>query len=97
MNSSEDNYSRLEEGWRKGFSTVMPHVNSGGSSSATTAGAGNGGADDFASNDEVKVYKDEGDEEQRSSENLSEDKLGLVTETEEVSDSFWLYKIFPSL
>lgn len=44
-----------------------------------------GGGDDFASTDEVKVYKDEGDEEQRSSENLSEDKLGLVIETEEVS------------
>jgi len=38
--------------------------------------------DDLASADEVKVYKDEGDEEQRSSENLSEDKIGLVTETE---------------
>lgn len=50
----------------------MPHVNAA------------GGGDDFASTDEVKVYKDEGDEEQRSSENLSEDKLGLVTETEEV-------------
>jgi len=49
----------------------MPHVNSGGS-------------EDFFSNDEVKVYKDEGEEEKRSSENLSEDKLGLVTETEEV-------------
>jgi len=42
--------------------------------------------DDFASTDEVKVYKDEGDDEHRSSENLSEDKLGLVTETEEVSE-----------
>ena len=41
--------------------------------------------DDFASTDEVKVYKDEGEDEQRSSENLSEDKLGLVTETEEVN------------
>lgn len=40
--------------------------------------------DDFASTDEVKVYKDEGEDEKRSSENLSEDKLGLVTETEEV-------------
>ncbi|VDH94151.1 transcription factor 7-like 2 [Mytilus galloprovincialis] len=49
---------------------TMPHVNSGGS-------------EDFFSNDEVKVYKDEGEEEKRSSENLSEDKLGLVTETEE--------------
>ena len=52
----------------------MPHVNS-------------GGGDDLASTDEVKVYHDEGEveEEKRSSENLSEDKLGLVTETEEVS------------
>lgn len=49
----------------------MPHLNSGGS-------------DDFFSNDEVKSYKYEGDEEKKSSENLSEDKLGLVTETEEV-------------
>jgi len=40
--------------------------------------------DDFASTDEVKVYKDEGDDEKRSSENLSEEKFGLVTETEEV-------------
>ena len=52
----------------------MPHMSS-------------GGTDDFYSSDEVKVYKDEGnkDEEKISSENLSEDKLGLVTETEEVS------------
>ena len=50
----------------------MPHVNSGGS-------------DDFFSNDEVKSYKYEGEDEKKSSENLSEDKLGLVTETEEVS------------
>lgn len=42
---------------------------------------------DLASSDEVKVYKDEGgdDEEQRQSEHLSEDKLGLVSETEQVS------------
>jgi len=40
--------------------------------------------DDFASTDEVKVYKDEGEDEKRSSENLSEEKFGLVTETEEV-------------
>ena len=52
---------------------TMPHVNS-------------GGTDDFYSSDEVKVYNEEGEEEneKRSSENLSEDKLGLVTETEEV-------------
>ena len=51
----------------------MPHRNSG------------GGGDDLASTDEVKVYKDEGDDENRASENLSEDKQGLVLETEEVS------------
>ena len=52
----------------------MPHMSSGGS-------------EDFYSTDEVKVYKDEGnkDEEKRSSENLTEEKLGLVTESEEVS------------
>lgn len=52
---------------------TMPHVNSGGS-------------DDIYDSDEVKVYRHEGDEEneKKSSENLSEDKLGLVTETEEV-------------
>ena len=49
----------------------MPHVNS-------------SGGDDLASTDEVKVYHDEGEDEERSSENLSEDKLGLLTETEEV-------------
>ena len=48
----------------------MPHVSS-------------GGGDDLASSDEVKVYKDEGDEEERT-ENLDEDKAVLVTETEEV-------------
>ena len=52
----------------------MPHMSSGGS-------------EDFYSTDEVKVYKEEGnkDEEKRSSENLSEEKLGLVTESEKVS------------
>jgi len=43
------------------------------------------GGDDLASTDEVKVYKDEGEEdENKASENLSEDKIGLVTETEQV-------------
>jgi len=42
-------------------------------------------SDDLASTDEVKVYKDEGDDEKRSSEVLSEEKFGLVTETEDVS------------
>ncbi|XP_067937933.1 protein pangolin, isoforms A/H/I/S-like isoform X2 [Watersipora subatra] len=49
----------------------MPHV------SAT-------GPEDLASTDEVKVYNDEGEqEEQRTSEDISEVKLGLVTETEQ--------------
>lgn len=52
----------------------MPHVSS-------------TGAEDLASTDEVKVYHDEGDEqeEQRTSEDISEVKLGLVTETEQVT------------
>ncbi|CAG5135987.1 unnamed protein product, partial [Candidula unifasciata] len=55
---------------------TMPHMSSGGS-------------EDFYSTDEVKVYKDEGnkDEEKRSSENLTEEKLGLVTESEEGKNS----------
>lgn len=40
--------------------------------------------EDFASSDEVRVYKDEGEDEKRASENLADDKIGLVTETEEV-------------
>jgi len=45
-------------------------------------------SDDLASSDEVKVYKDEGDDEKRSSsEVLSEEKFGLVTETEDVRAS----------
>lgn len=44
-------------------------------------------SDDLASTDEVKVYKDEGEgeDEKRSSENLNEEKMGLLTETEEAS------------
>ena len=52
----------------------MPHV-----------GAASGG-EDLASSDEIKVFKDEGDEEEnRSSENLTDLKSSLVTEGEEVS------------
>ena len=40
--------------------------------------------DDLASTDEVKVYKYEDGDENRASENLSEDKLSIVNETEEV-------------
>ena len=60
---------------------TMPHVNS-------------SGGDDLASTDEVKVYKDEGEEEKRSSENLSEDKLGLVTETEEVRNPWTTHRVY---
>lgn len=44
-----------------------------------------GGGDDLASSDEIKVFKDEGEEEKRSSENLTDLKSSLVTEGEEVS------------
>jgi len=42
------------------------------------------GRDDLASTDEIKVYKDEGEDENKGAagENLSEDKFGLVIETE---------------
>ncbi|KAL0280875.1 UNVERIFIED_CONTAM: hypothetical protein PYX00_002040 [Menopon gallinae] len=55
----------------------MPHVSSG------------GGGDDF-SNDEVKVFKDEGEDEKRSSENLTEEKSSLIdlTESEEKTGSY---------
>jgi hypothetical protein len=43
--------------------------------------------DDLASTDEIKVYKDEGagEEEEQNLDNLNEDKIGLVNETEDVS------------
>ncbi|CAG2064008.1 unnamed protein product [Timema podura] len=55
----------------------MPHVSS------------NGGGDDLGSTDEVKVFKDEGEDEKRSSENLTEEKSSLIdlTESEEKSSS----------
>lgn len=53
----------------------MPHVSSG------------AGGDDLGSTDEVKVFKEEGDDEKRSSENLTEEKTSLIDLTEsEVSD-----------
>lgn len=50
----------------------MPHVSSG------------SGGDDLGSTDEVKVFKDEGDgeDEKRSSENLTEEKSSLIDLTE---------------
>lgn len=47
----------------------MPHVSSG------------GGGDDLGSTDEVKVFKDEGEDEKRS-ENLTEEKSSLIDLTE---------------
>lgn len=57
------------------------------SNNCVNKSSANGSAnDDMAFTDEIKVYKDEGvaDEEQSSSENLNEIKIGLVNETEEV-------------
>lgn len=50
----------------------MPHISSG------------SGGDDLGSTDEVKVFKDEGDgeDEKRSSENLTEEKSSLIDLTE---------------
>jgi len=61
----------------------MPHVSS------------SGGGDDLGSEDEVKVFKDEGEEEKRSSENLTEDKSDLIDLTEsEVRETHQL-SLFP--
>ena len=48
--------------------------------------SGSSGDDVESQEDEIKVFKYEGDEEdaeKRSSENLTEDKSSLITETEE--------------
>lgn len=61
----------------EGVTTIMPHVSS------------SGGGDDLGSEDEVKVFKDEGEDEKRSSENLTEEKSSLIDLTEsEVPISF---------
>lgn len=62
---------------------IMPHVSS------------SGGGDDLGSEDEVKVFKDEGEEEKRSSENLTEDKSDLIdlTESEVRIVSFVSYRV----
>lgn len=52
----------------------MPHV-------------GGSGGEDLASTDEIKVFKDEGEEEERSSENLTDLKSSLVTEGEKGKSS----------
>ena len=53
--------------------SIMPHANNSG-----------GGGDDLGSEDEVKVFKDEGEDErtERSSENLTEEKSSLIDLTE---------------
>ena len=54
----------------------------------------NSTGDESACTDELKVYKDEGEEEEqkKSSENLTEDKVGLVIEGEgHVSNYFFLF------
>lgn len=60
------------------FSVKMPHVSSG------------SGGDDLGSTDEVKVFKDEGDgeDEKRSSENLTEEKSSLIDLTESEVQAF---------
>ncbi|TPP63618.1 Protein pangolin J [Fasciola gigantica] len=52
---------------------------------------------EIACTDEVKVYKDEGEEEEqkKSSENLTEDKVGLVIEGEGQCILFSLPNPFP--
>lgn len=66
----------------------MPHV------SNTT------GDEDLCSEDEVKVFKDEGDEEKRSSENLIEEKSSLIDLTESevsfVHNYNYFFKYYPS-
>jgi len=64
----------------------MPHVSS------------SGGGDDLGSEDEVKVFKDEGEEEKRSSENLTEDKSDLIDLTESevrIISSSYAADLFP--
>lgn len=57
----------------------MPHVNT-------------SGGEDLASTDEIKVYKDEGEqEEQRTSEDISEVKLGLLNESERESEQVYFF------
>ena len=53
---------------------------------------------DFASTDELIIYKDEGDADDPKSglvENLTEEKLGLLTETEQVVSRAALLLDFP--
>lgn len=62
----------------------MPHVNSG------------GGGDDF-NNDEVKVFKDEGEVEKNSSENLNEEKSDLIDLTESQVSTLILILVFDEM
>lgn len=67
---SDEKADREDGGRRSRVPAIMPHVSS------------SGGGDDLGSEDEVKVFKDEGEEEKRSSENLTEDKSDLIDLTE---------------
>ena len=59
---------------------------------AVAAGGGGGGGDELGPGDEIKVFKDEGEDEQEqgASESLQaellEEKSSLITESEQVSD-----------
>ena len=77
-----------------------PQQGTAGRCSSVATGArsstGGDGADDLGSVDEVKVYKEEGEENiGASSENLAEDKFGLVIETESaVKQCIYLQKSY---
>lgn len=54
-------------------------------SEAANSSTSGGGDDALASSDEIKVFDDEGGDEERSSENLTDLKSSLITEGEGVS------------
>lgn len=63
-------------------------IGSGATGTTSTAGGSSSAGDDLGSTDEVKVFKDEGEQEEEiSSQNLSEEKISLIdlTESEEKS------------
>lgn len=63
---------------------IMPHVSSSGD-----------GGDELATEDEIKLYKHEGEEDKTSSENLTEDKSDLIDLTEsEVRQRISLSRIY---
>lgn len=63
---------------------IMPHVSSSGD-----------GGDELATEDEIKLYKHEGEEDKTSSENLTEDKSDLIDLTEsEVRQRKCVFSLF---